>query len=190
MNLSKQIQARRKSLRLSQDDLSKKIFVSRQTISNWENGRSYPDVQNLLLLSTIFNVSLDELVKGDIEIMEKKVANAEMDKYTKIMIVFIAFSMLSIGPSLLYLSGYWSFLPPLILWLVGMYAAVKVEKIKKNENIKTYKEIISFMKNEDLDAVRNNRNKNKDFLTLSLIIVIFSIVGALLALGSVYLFQG
>jgi len=108
VNLSKQIQSRRKNLNLSQDSLAQKLFVSRQTISNWENGRSYPDVQNLLLLSTIFNVSLDELVKGDIEIMENKIANANMDKYSKRMIIFSVLAVLSIGPSL-YLPGYWFF---------------------------------------------------------------------------------
>lgn len=190
MNLSKQIQTRRKNFNLSQEDLSKKLFVSRQTISNWENGKSYPDVQNLLLLSNIFNVSLDELVKGDIEIMKKEVANAEMNKYTKIMIVFIVLAMLSIGPSLLYLSGYWSFLPPLVLWLIGMCAAVKVDKLKKNVNIKTYKEIIAFTKNRNLDAVKKKQNKYKDFATLSLIVIIFCILSALLVLISVYFFQG
>jgi transcriptional regulator with XRE-family HTH domain len=188
--LSKQIQTRRKSLYLSQEDLSKKIFVSRQTISNWENGKSYPDIQNLLLLSTIFGVSLDELVKGDIDLMKKKIANSEMDRYTKIMIIFIVLAMLSVGPSLLYLSGVWSFLPPLALWIIGMYSAIKVDKVKKKENIRTYKEIIAFMKNQDLDAVRNKRNKTKDFGILSLIVVGFGLVSALLALVSVYLFQG
>ncbi|MFG5501907.1 transcriptional regulator, partial [Enterococcus faecalis] len=89
-----------------------------------------------------------------------------------------------------YLSGVWSFLPPLALWIIGMYSAIKVDKVKKKENIRTYKEIIAFMKNQDLDAVRNKRNKTKDFGILSLIVVGFGLVSALLALVSVYLFQG
>ncbi|MGQ4225448.1 helix-turn-helix transcriptional regulator [Enterococcus mundtii] len=40
--------------------ISRKLYVSRQTISNWENERSYPDIHNLLLLSVLFDVSLDE----------------------------------------------------------------------------------------------------------------------------------
>ncbi|WP_323710928.1 helix-turn-helix domain-containing protein [Mammaliicoccus lentus] len=188
MNLSKQIQSRRKNLNLSQDSLAQKLFVSRQTISNWENGRSYPDVQNLLLLSTIFNVSLDELVKGDIEIMENKIANANMDKYSKRMIIFSVLAVLSIGPSS-YLPGYWFFLPLLVLWSISMYAALKLEKIKKNTNIKTYKEIIAFMNNQDLDVVRKEQNKTIEFGRTMLIVIIYLISGGLLALLSIYLFK-
>jgi transcriptional regulator with XRE-family HTH domain len=65
MNLSKQIKRLREEARFSQEELSEKIYVSRQTISNWENERSYPDIHNLLLLSVLFDVTLDELVKGE-----------------------------------------------------------------------------------------------------------------------------
>ena len=71
MNLSKQIKKLREEAGYSQEELSEKIYVSRQTISNWENERSYPDIHNLLLLSVLFNVTLDELVKGDVETMKK-----------------------------------------------------------------------------------------------------------------------
>lgn len=72
MNLNKQIKNYREEFNFSQEELAKKLFVSRQTISNWENERSYPDIHNLLLLSVLFDVSLDELVKGDVEKMKEK----------------------------------------------------------------------------------------------------------------------
>ena len=49
MQVGKQIQHYRKEKNLSQDDLAEIIFVSRQSISNWERGATYPDIQNLLL---------------------------------------------------------------------------------------------------------------------------------------------
>ncbi|NKC60443.1 helix-turn-helix transcriptional regulator [Vagococcus fluvialis] len=48
-----------------------KILVSKKTISNWETGKTTPDLESLLRLSDLFNLSLDELIKGDKEIMEK-----------------------------------------------------------------------------------------------------------------------
>ncbi|CRH17950.1 XRE family transcriptional regulator [Carnobacterium maltaromaticum] len=186
MKLDKQIQSKRKNLNLSQEALADKIFVSRQTISNWENGRSYPDIQNLLLLSAIFDVTLDELVKGDIEVMKKKVSSSKMDKYTIIMISFILLSMLSIGPSL-YLPSYWAFLPPIVLWLVGMYGAIRVEKMKKTENIRTYKEIINFMENKDSIKDNNQDSKSKDRLLLIITVILFSLIGGGIALGSIWL---
>ena len=71
MELSIQIKKYRTELHLSQEELAEKVYVTRQTISNWENEKSYPDIHSLLLLSSLFNVSLDQLIKGDIEKMKE-----------------------------------------------------------------------------------------------------------------------
>ena len=71
MELNAQIKKYRMKLNLSQEELAEKIYVTRQTISNWENEKSYPDIHSLLLLGSLFNVSLDKLIKGDIEIMKE-----------------------------------------------------------------------------------------------------------------------
>lgn len=71
MELGKQIKKYRNELGLSQDALAEKIYVSRQTISNWENDKNYPDVNSLVLLSEVFKVSIDNLIKGDVEIMKE-----------------------------------------------------------------------------------------------------------------------
>lgn len=66
MELSSQIRSQRLEHGLSQDDLAEVIFVSRQTVSNWENDKTYPDVQSLELLSQLFGITIDELVQGDV----------------------------------------------------------------------------------------------------------------------------
>ena len=53
MELSNQIRKYRTEHKLSQEELAEKVYVSRQTISNWENGKSYPDIHSLLLLSSL-----------------------------------------------------------------------------------------------------------------------------------------
>lgn len=53
MEISKQIKKYRLESKLSQEELAEKIYVTRQTISNWENGRNYPDINSLVLLSTL-----------------------------------------------------------------------------------------------------------------------------------------
>ena len=63
MELSKQIKKYRAEANLSQEELADKVFVSRQTISNWENNKNYPDIKSLVLMSEIFQVSLDNLSK-------------------------------------------------------------------------------------------------------------------------------
>ena len=63
MELSKQIKKYRTEANLSQEELADKIYVSRQTILNWENEKNYPDIKSLVLMSEVFQVSLDNLVK-------------------------------------------------------------------------------------------------------------------------------
>ena len=77
MELAGQIKKHRQALGIPQEALAEKIYVSRQTISNWETGRTYPDVQSLLLLSVAFDISIDELIKGDMETMEESVRKAD-----------------------------------------------------------------------------------------------------------------
>ncbi len=65
MDLGKRIKDEREKLNMSQDELAQKMDISRQAISKWETGNSYPDIEKILKLSEIFQLSLDELVKGD-----------------------------------------------------------------------------------------------------------------------------
>ena len=99
MELGKQIKKYRNELALSQDALAEKIYVSRQTISNWENDKSYPDVNSLVLLSEVFNVSIDNLIKGDVEIMKKQVNEEDKREFEKLSQVFgILFLLAIISP--------------------------------------------------------------------------------------------
>lgn len=64
MILNTQIKKYRMDANLTQEDLAKKMYLSRQSISKWENGESLPSVENLVLLSEILQIPLDELIKG------------------------------------------------------------------------------------------------------------------------------
>jgi transcriptional regulator with XRE-family HTH domain len=65
MDLGSRIREERERLGLSQDELAERMDISRQAVSKWETGKSYPDIETILKLSDLFNLSLDELVKGD-----------------------------------------------------------------------------------------------------------------------------
>ena len=55
----------RKENNMSQEKLAELLGVSRQTIYKWENNKAYPDMINLVTISEIFDISMDELIKGD-----------------------------------------------------------------------------------------------------------------------------
>ena len=65
MELGKRITELRKANNLTQEGMAERCSVTRQTISNWENGKSYPDLEMLVSISDSFDISLDTLVKGD-----------------------------------------------------------------------------------------------------------------------------
>lgn len=65
MELGRRITELRKANNLTQEALAGRCSVTRQTISNWENGKSYPDLEMLVFISDSFDISLDALVKGD-----------------------------------------------------------------------------------------------------------------------------
>ena len=71
MNFSEKLYELRKKEGLSQEELAEKVNVSRQTISKWEMGQSSPEMEKLVNLSKIFDISLDELVGND-DINEKE----------------------------------------------------------------------------------------------------------------------
>ena len=63
MEFREKLQLLRTDMKLSQEELANKLDISRQSITKWENGQSFPDIQNLIQLSEIFRVSIDRLVK-------------------------------------------------------------------------------------------------------------------------------
>jgi len=163
MEIGTQIRKHRAEMKLSQEELAEKVYVTRQTISNWENGKSYPDIHSLLLLSVLFNVSLDQLVKGDIETMKREVDEAELkrlNRYACAMTVFMLLMIIS-PPFLFKWIGPWSLIPFLLLAAAGMYFALKIEKIKKANDIGTYKEILAFTEGRKLDEMEKQREIGK-----------------------------
>ena len=65
MNFGEQIKSIRESKALTQEQFAEKLHVSRQAVSNWENDKNLPDIGMLILMSEVFEVSLDQLIKGD-----------------------------------------------------------------------------------------------------------------------------
>ena len=163
MELGKQIKMHRQEAHLSQEELANRVYVSRQTISNWENDKSYPDVNSLVLLSEIFQISLDNLIKGDIEVMKDVIQKEEIEKmnrYGKSYTIMLIATAVSAVPLFMWL-GVWAFIPWGIIWAISMYFAFKVEKVKKDNDVQTYKEIVAFSEGKLLDDIHKQREIGK-----------------------------
>lgn len=70
MKIGQQIKESRVKSGFTQEDVAEKLQVSRQTISNWENEKFYPDIISLIKMSDLYTISLDELLKGDARMIQ------------------------------------------------------------------------------------------------------------------------
>ncbi len=178
MELGKQIKEHRQEAHLSQEELANRVYVSRQTISNWENDKSYPDVNSLVLLSEIFQISLDNLIKGDIEVMKDVIQKEEIEKmnrYGKTYTIMLIATAVSAVPLFMWL-GVWAFIPWGIVWTISMYFAFKVEKVKKDNDVQTYKEIVAFSEGKRLDDIHKQREIGKRPYQKILLVVVSTLI--------------
>ncbi|MCA5013632.1 MULTISPECIES: helix-turn-helix domain-containing protein [unclassified Enterococcus] len=84
MVLADRLRAHRENKGLSQAAVATKLNISRQSVSKWETGKGYPDIDNLVLLSKIYEVSIDELVQEN-KVLKKKIEenNQTIDEHRK-----------------------------------------------------------------------------------------------------------
>lgn len=163
MELGNHIKHYRNEKGLSQEELAERVYVTRQTISNWENNKNYPDINSIVLLSEVFEISIDNLIKGDLEQMKKEINSEEVKKlnfYSWMVLIIFLIAIISLIPMLKFI-GLYGFIPYFILMACAMFFALKIEKIKKNNDVHTYKEIVAFTEGKRLDEIQKIEERAK-----------------------------
>lgn len=94
MEIGKKLKETRMKLNLTQEQVAEELFVSRQTISNWENEKSYPDIISIIKISDLYSISLDELLKGDQKMIEHLDESTNVVKSNKKLIGAIIINIL------------------------------------------------------------------------------------------------
>lgn len=163
IDIGSKIKTLRLSKSMTQEQLAKALHVSAQAVSKWENGKSYPDIHSLLLLSALFDVSLDQLIKGDLETMKQEVNAADvkaMNRDAIIYTVLLAATIILPVPLLKWF-GLYGLIPELLLWGSAMYFARRLERIKKANNVQSYREILAFSEGKRLDEIEQKVEAGK-----------------------------
>lgn len=163
IDIGSKIKTLRLSKSMTQEQLAKALHVSAQAVSKWENGKSYPDIHSLLLLSALFDVSLDQLIKGDLETMKQEVNAADvraMNRDGIIYTVLLAATIILPAPLLKWF-GLYGLIPELLLWGSAMYFALRLERIKKANNVQSYREILAFSEGRKLDEIEQKVEAGK-----------------------------
>ena len=190
MELAKHIKEQRARLGISQEALAEAVFVSRQTISNWETDRTYPDVQSLLLLSALFDTTVDELIKGDVTKMEETCKHdwALMQRLAIGMTIFAILGIAAFFAAFQELRANWgwhsapTFVLAAVLYGIAFALAVWCDRIKKTHDLVTYSEIVAFSNGEPVDrASKRSLSARKNRVIEAVVKVAFGAsVGAIL----------
>ncbi len=89
MKFSEKIKEIRKMQNLTQEQFAEKIFVSRNAVAKWESDRGYPDIQNLITISEVFEISLDDLIKNDKKLKTKIILDSASKKWHILVIIYL-----------------------------------------------------------------------------------------------------
>ena len=151
MYVTKQLIHFRKINHYTQGELAKKILVSRQTISHWETGKTYPDIQSLLLLCDLYNISLDQLIHDDVRVFK---AQSMLGK-TRWLIAGIVLCILLTYFSLISMKWFPLLLSVMSLSISTTLGVVLLIILMTQTNflqINTYQEILKYIKTGEITS--------------------------------------
>lgn len=145
MSIRNKLKNCRKQSGYTQEEIAEKINVSRQTISNWETGKTLPDIYNLISLSDLYNISLDKLIKGDATMIKNLKLEQSLKERNKNSLIFGVIGIISLLIStLINNSNISSFISGLGVGLMGTSIIIAIVinityylKNKKNINENT-----------------------------------------------------
>lgn len=91
MDIGSKLKSIRLKNKYTQEEMAEELNVTRQTISNWELNKSYPDIISIIKLSEVYDVTLDELLKGDdkmIDFLNESINTVKSNKNTIYIFLF------------------------------------------------------------------------------------------------------
>jgi len=170
MQISQSIKEKRKEHQLTQEQLAEKIYVTNKTVSNWETGKTTPDIDSLIRLAKLFDLSLDSLLEEGSNIVEniKKIEESKVAK----RYFWISWSNNIIFTFIIGLQKFYGGISLIVFVLL-------TSAILLNSFVIFYFSKQVFMKNENKSPYQLLNNKKK-FLLVSLIVMAIIILVLLL----------
>lgn len=150
MIFAEKLKTERKKRGWSQEELAEQLFVSRQSVSKWENGQNYPSIEIIIRLSDLFKITIDELLRSDEELKQKVIKDSKQLAHPKLKVLFdtvflIGFAFLVLKIGIILLSKFtdleiplmggsllWNFGPLILMVGGGIGSGVVKEKYKED----------------------------------------------------------
>lgn len=160
MEISKCLKEERIKKNITQEDLAEKLGISRQTISSWENGRSYPDIVNIIKISDIFNISLDKLLKEDEKLVNNMKEKMDTVKSNKAIIFTIILAIIFYG----------------VMYLIQTFIDIpKIDNLFLNIIVSVafiFGVLIYIFTNVNISNILNKKTSNKTILKIIITIIL------------------
>ena len=134
MNIEDKLKQARLNKKMTQEEVADKLYVSRQSISNWENNKTYPDIGNVLALSDLYEISLDELLKGSDNFMKHLEESTDIVRSNKKLIFYIIMGLVI----MVVMAMFTEFLPEKVVLIAIFTLAVIVTGLVYSEIIKRF----------------------------------------------------
>lgn len=134
MKIGDKLKNARLDKKLTQEEVAEKLFVSRQSISNWENNKTYPDIGNVIALSDLYQISLDELLKGSDNFMKHLEESTDIVESNKKLIFIIVIALIA----MIIMALFTEFLPEKVFLISIFSLAVIVTGLVYSEIIKRF----------------------------------------------------
>lgn len=144
---------------LTQEELAEKLYVSRQSVSNWENGKNEPDLENLRRMADLFHLPAEKLIWQ--QEASRSFSEEEQSAFRKQSMIFtiLFLSFLLLAFPLIFKGGIWGIVLAALLYAILMAYALRVETMKKKIGIRTWKEITAFDRGEALSYLEHEKQK-------------------------------
>ncbi|SHK54487.1 helix-turn-helix domain-containing protein [Desulforamulus aeronauticus] len=97
MKFAEKLKKERRDKDWSQEELAEKLFVSRQSVSKWENGQNYPSIEIVIKLSDLFGLTIDELLRSDEELKEKVINDSRQLAFPRLKLLFDALFLIGVA---------------------------------------------------------------------------------------------
>lgn len=148
MDFGEKLKNERKNKGWSQEELAEKLFVSRQSVSKWENGQNYPSIEIIIKVSDLFGITIDELLRSDEELTKKVIKDSKQLAHPQLKFMFdvlfiVGFAFLAIKLAVLILNKLtaldftlyggkflWNFGPFILMICAGIGSSIVKDKYK------------------------------------------------------------
>ena len=187
MEIGKMLKEKRAEYELTQEQLSEKIFVSKKTISNWETGKTTPDLDSLIQLANLFNLSLDNLLlegnKVAKNIIKREKIGEELEriqslwKYSYIVNIFmvIVFSLSSIFKFKYFSMGPATMIIMLIIMLMNIYLLSYLTKEKERLS-RISKDFLEMDESKNESLIKETKFSLKFIIILIVVLIILLLI--------------